>query len=161
MFPFEITAVPIETILDSDPEEVLIATLTVWTPTLYPDPLFPILIEVMVPAADTTAVPPAEIKGWYPRPESEPTETIIPPLGKLEIPTSGPSGTVLVPWKAIEEIPEDSWIKYPPFNPGVWKISLTKMTAFSVEIPGTFESFCSRVNSFETALNWLDILSKI
>ena len=59
----------------------------------------------------------------------------------------------MVPWKAIEEIPDDSEITYPPFNPGVWKTSLTKITAFSVEIPETFESFCSKVNSFETALN--------
>ena len=49
----------------------------------------PIPIDAIVPAAETTAVPPAATKGWYPVPlESTATERIIPPLGKLEIPTS-------------------------------------------------------------------------
>ena len=38
----------------------------------------------------------------------DPTETIIPPLGKLEIPTSGPRGDCgEVPTKVTEVIPED------------------------------------------------------
>jgi len=39
-------------------------TPTVWTPERYPEPLFPILTELMVPPADTTAVPPAATNGW-------------------------------------------------------------------------------------------------
>ena len=33
------------------------------------------------------------------------------------------------------------------------------MIAFSVEMPGTSEAFCFRVNSFSVALNWFEILS--
>ena len=39
-------------------------TFTAWIPDLYPDPVFPIAIELIVPAADTTAVPPADTNGW-------------------------------------------------------------------------------------------------
>ena len=45
-------------------ESVLIATLTVvCIPALYPEPLLPMAIEVMVPEADTTAVQPADMSG--------------------------------------------------------------------------------------------------
>ena len=143
-------------------ESVLIATLTVvCIPALYPEPLLPMAIEVMVPEADTTAVPPADMSGWYPRPSSDPTETIIPPLGKLEIPTSGPSGDVSVPWKAIVEIPADSLIIYWSESPGAWNTLLIKMIPFSVEIPDTLDPVCSNVNSFSVPLNWSEILSKI
>ena len=68
------------------------------------------LMDSIVPAADTIAVPPAATKGWYPNPSEDPTETIIPPLGKLEIPTSDPRGDCgKVPTKVAEVIPEDCW----------------------------------------------------
>ena len=57
-------AFPIVTI----PELVTALTnIFVWSPTLYPDPLFPIDTDVTVPAADIIAVPPAATKGWYPK----------------------------------------------------------------------------------------------
>ena len=43
---------------------VCIPTETVWMPDLYPEPLLPIETEVIVPANDTTAVPPADTSGW-------------------------------------------------------------------------------------------------
>ena len=45
--------------------------------------MLPILIEVIVPAVLTIAVPPAATNGWYPQPSVEPTETIVPPRGRL------------------------------------------------------------------------------
>ena len=59
-----IDATPTLTRFDSERLEVPTLTLTVWIPDLYPDPLFPILIEEIVPSPETTAVPPAETKGW-------------------------------------------------------------------------------------------------
>ena len=53
----------------------------VWTPTLYPDPLLPMLTAVIEPAAETVAVPPAATKGWYAKPPTEPTDRILPPDG--------------------------------------------------------------------------------
>ena len=38
--------------------------ILVWIPDLYPDPLLPIDTDVIVPAEETTAVPPADTKGW-------------------------------------------------------------------------------------------------
>ena len=38
-----------------------------------------------MPAIETTAVPPAETSGWYPRPEDDPTDTICPPTGIDEL----------------------------------------------------------------------------
>ena len=56
---------------------------------LYPDPVFPTLIEETVPRPEITAVPPAETRGWNPSPLSViPTDTITPPTGKLELLTS-------------------------------------------------------------------------
>ena len=69
-------------------EEVPTPTLTIWTPERYPDPLLPILIEEIVPAIETIAVPPADTSGWYPNPSVEPTETMIPPRGILALLTS-------------------------------------------------------------------------
>ena len=57
------------------------ATPTVCNPDLYPDPVRPIATEVIVPALDTTAVPPAATNGWNPYPSVDPTLTIIPPRG--------------------------------------------------------------------------------
>ena len=58
------TAVPIDTKLPLPKEDVPTLTLTVCTPTLYPDPLLPIETEEIVPTPETTAVPPAPISGW-------------------------------------------------------------------------------------------------
>ena len=65
IFPPLIEAVPINWILPVPVLEVPTPTLTiVWIPTLYPEPLFPILMDEIVPNPETTAVPPAEISGW-------------------------------------------------------------------------------------------------
>ena len=90
-----------------------IDTFTVWIPDLYPEPVLPILIEVIVPAILTIAVPPAATKGWYPQPSVEPTETTVPPRGRLvalaslsKVDTSNAS-----PTKVIVVIPyaSESW----------------------------------------------------
>ena len=58
-------AVPINSILGVPVLNVWTPTFTtVWIPVLYPDPLLPILIELIVPNPETTAVPPAATKGW-------------------------------------------------------------------------------------------------
>ena len=68
------------------------------------------LIAEIVPAAETVAVPPAEISGWNPSPWSViPTETITPPTGKLELLTSYET-ELAVPANLIELIPELSSI---------------------------------------------------
>ena len=65
IFPPLIVAVPMFTLLDPVREVVATPTFTlVWIPTLYPEPLLPILIDWIVPAAETIAVPPAATKGW-------------------------------------------------------------------------------------------------
>ena len=73
IWPPDTDAVPIETTFGSDVESVLIATLTVTLstlvpvvciPVLYPEPLLPMAIEVIVPEAETIAVPPAATSGW-------------------------------------------------------------------------------------------------
>ena len=74
IFPFSITAVPID-ILDNE-EVVEIANtwgtngikyvplvLTPGVNALYPDPLLPILTDVIVPPAEIIAVPPAATSG--------------------------------------------------------------------------------------------------
>lgn len=87
---------------------VLTPTRTrVWIPTLYPEPLFPILIDWIVPAEDTTAVPPAATSGWYPNPWLEPIDRIIPPLGTLAALTSYVF-ELEFPVKVIVVIPEFS-----------------------------------------------------
>ena len=60
------------------------------------------LIDLTVPEQPTIAVPPAEINGWYPNPSLDPTETIIPPRGRLE-PFGSELIEVAVPVKTIEE----------------------------------------------------------
>ena len=113
----------------------------------------------MVPAADTTAVPPAATRGWYPNPSEEPTEIIIPPLGKLEIPTS--SAIVLaLPTKEIEVIPvlSDKVKLFAP--PKTWNISLTNIIAPSLLIPVILLPLDFKVNSFSIPLNWSEISSK-
>ena len=89
------------------------------------------------------AVPPAETRGWYPRPSDEATETIIPPLGYGETPTSDPTD-VEVPLNVILVIPEASPRVYWFATPGVWNTSLTNIIAFSVEMPETLDSFWFR-----------------
>ena len=42
------------------------ATPTVCNPDLYPDPVRPIPIPLIVPALETIAVPPAATRGWNP-----------------------------------------------------------------------------------------------
>ena len=42
------------------------------------------LIAEIVPATETVTVAPAETSGWYPNPPVDPTDTIIPPLGRVE-----------------------------------------------------------------------------
>ena len=64
--PFSYTETPIETI------------------PLYPDPtlsVVPIPTETILPPAPTIAVTAAPTRGAYPRPEEDPKDTIIPPLG--------------------------------------------------------------------------------
>ena len=46
---------------------------TVWIPALYPEPLFPILIDWIVPSPETTAVPPAATNGWNTSPSVDAT----------------------------------------------------------------------------------------
>ena len=101
----EIVAVPMNTFSATTDDSI--ETLTVCSPTLYPEPVFPIPIDWIVPAADTTAVPPAETKGWYPNPALDATETITPPLGNVEIPTS-PDRVLAIPTNLALEIPEFS-----------------------------------------------------
>ena len=74
-------AVPINCIFGVPVADVDTPTFTIWTPSRYPDPLFPILIAAIVPAIETVAVPPAETRGWYPNPSVEPIEARIPPRG--------------------------------------------------------------------------------
>ena len=57
-----------------------------------------------MPAADTTAVPPAEISGCKPNPSVDPTETITPPTGTLEVFTSYPT-VAPIPEKVMLVIP--------------------------------------------------------
>jgi hypothetical protein len=64
----------------------------------------PILIDEIVPPAETIAVPPAEIRGCNPNPASDPTETIIPPTGIFALFTSYPTEDA-VPVNLILEIP--------------------------------------------------------
>lgn len=65
ILPLLIAAVPIKVIFGLPTEEVATPTLTVvWIPDLYPDPLLPILIDEIVPAMETIAVPPAATSGW-------------------------------------------------------------------------------------------------
>ena len=50
-----------------EPAEIVEATLvriSYFLSALYPEPLFPIEIDEIVPATETTAVAPAETKGW-------------------------------------------------------------------------------------------------
>ena len=64
ILPLRTEAVPILVILTSPRDEVATETLTVvCMPLLYPDPLFPIAIAVIVPDVETIAVPPAETSG--------------------------------------------------------------------------------------------------
>ena len=103
--PPDTVAVPILTILFGTLGVVITPTLTtVWTPDLYPDPLLPTLTEPIVPAIETLGDPPASTNGWYPKPSSDPTETITPPLGKEEIPTSLVI-VLAVPTKVTDVIP--------------------------------------------------------
>ena len=62
------------------------------------------LMEVIVPAEETTAVPPAATRGWYPKPSVEPTETITPPRGKLDV-LASLLIEVAVPVNLIDVIP--------------------------------------------------------
>ena len=88
--------------------EVCTATLTlVWIPARYPDPLLPILIEDIVPAIDTIAVPPAATRGWYPNPSVDPTERTTPPKGRFDV-FGSDEIEVAVPVNLIEVIPEFS-----------------------------------------------------
>ena len=86
MLPLLTAAVPINWMLGIPVLRVLTETLTVvWIPDLYPEPLFPIEIELIVPRPETTAVAPAATKGWYPNPWVDPTDIIIPPTGTLAV----------------------------------------------------------------------------
>ena len=87
IFPLLTEAVPINWIFGIPVDDVDTPTLTVWFGR-YPEPLLPILIDEIVPAIDTIAVPPADTSGWYPNPAVEPTETITPPTGMLALFTS-------------------------------------------------------------------------
>ena len=107
--PSIIVAVPIYVILLSCLYEVITPTLTGFcTPDLYPDPLFPIETEDIVPDIETTTVPPAETYGWYPRLLLDPTDTITPFTGKLVVLISVWFGIVLEPTKNNVVIPEFS-----------------------------------------------------
>ena len=86
MLPLLTAAVPINSILGIPVLRVLTPTLTVvWIPDLYPEPLFPIATELIVPRPETIAVAPAATKGWYPSPWVDPTDIIIPPTGTLAV----------------------------------------------------------------------------
>ena len=65
------------------------------------------LIAEIVPATETVTVAPAETKGWYPNPPVDPTDTIIPPLGRVETFTSYETDDA-VPVKVILVIPKFS-----------------------------------------------------
>ena len=112
-----------------------------------------------MPAEDTIAVPPAATKGWYPSPSEEPTEIIIPPLGKLEIPTSFVI-VLALPTKVIEVIPvlSDKVKLFAP--PKTWNISLTNTIAPSLLIPVILFPSDFKVNSFSIPLNWSERSSK-
>ena len=84
-----------------------IDTFTVCIPDLYPDPLLPIATELIVPVADTIAVPPAATSGWYPNPSVDPTDNITPPKGN-EV-TFASEVEDAVPVKLIEVIPAFSF----------------------------------------------------
>ena len=126
-------------------------------PDLYPDPLLPILIAETIPVLPIIAVPPAATSDWYPNPSLDPTDTIIPPKGKLD-PFGSEVNDVAVPVNETEEIPEFSKIVYSLVLPFPWKISLTKRIV-SVCIPVTFCPSDLRVNVLSIPLNWFDILS--
>ena len=87
-----IAAVPMNSIAGIPVLAVWTPTLTtVWIPALYPDPLLPILIELIVPKPETIAVAPAATNGWYPVPWVDPTERITPPTGTLAVLGSDPT----------------------------------------------------------------------
>ena len=108
IFPLLTAAVPIYWMLGVPVDKVVTPTLTlVCIPDLYPEPLFPILIAEIVPAIETVTVAPAETSGWYPNPSVDPTDTIIPPLGRVETFTSYETDDA-VPVKVILVIPKFS-----------------------------------------------------
>jgi hypothetical protein len=117
-------------------------------------------MEEIVPNPDTIAVPPAETKGWYPSPSLDPTDTIIPPIGKLEVFTSYKDETP-VPTKLIVVIPALSDNVYPAVRPGDWNISFIKMIPLSAEIPVISDLFDFKVKSDLFALNLDEISSNI
>jgi hypothetical protein len=104
-------------------------------------------MEEIVPAIETIAVPPAPIRGWYPNPSDEPTDTIIPPIGRFEVLASDVA-EIPVPTKLIDVIPVFSDKVYAADNPGDWKMSFINIIAFSLDIPDTLEPFDFRVKSF-------------
>ena len=59
---------------------------------------------IIVPAAETTTVPPAETNGWKPNPWVDATETITPPTGIFALLTSYVTD-VAVPVNDILDIP--------------------------------------------------------
>ena len=115
----------------------------------------------MVPPAATVTVPPAATKGWYPNPSLDPTETIIPPLGRF--PTFVSVVELPVPVNEIVVTPTvaSSVIVNSLVAPEVWKTSLIRTIAVSVTIPETLEPPDFKVNSDFCPLNSLEILSKI
>ena len=89
---------------------VWIPTLTTWPiPYLYPEPALLKVIARIVPAVETVAVPPAATNGWYPNPSVDPTDTITPPTGRLEVLTSLPID-VAVPVNLIDVTPRFSFM---------------------------------------------------
>lgn len=168
IFPLLIVAVPINLMLGVPVLDVATPTLTyVWIPTLYPDPLLPILIEEMVPAIETIAVPPAETSGWYADPSVDATETIIPPRGILAVFTS----YVVEAWdpvKNTEVIPaysfriqfsEITWLSTDFAGP--WNMLLIKIMELLVDIPVIFEPLFLRVNFEVYPSKSVDTSSKI
>ena len=119
----------------------------------------PILIDLIVPPAATVTVPPAATKGWYPNPSLEPTETIIPPLGKF--PTFTSEVELPVPVNEIVVTPtlESSVIVYSLDYPEVWNTSLIRIIAVSVTIPEILDPSDCKVNSDFWPLNCDDKLS--
>jgi hypothetical protein len=140
--------------------------LTVWIPALYPEPVLPILIDLIVPPAATVTVPPAATKGWYPNPSLDPTETIIPPLGKVptftsEVELPVPVNEIVVTPTVASSIIEYSLVIPCPSMLGVWKTSLIRTMALSVTIPETLDPPDSNIKFDSCPVNWPEILSKI
>ena len=101
---------------------------------------------MIVPASDTTAVPPAETNGWYPKPLVDATDIITPPTGipavlmSLATELAAPVQVIVVPDPTVSN-------SKLPFDPGAWRTPFISIKALLVAIPvfcalSTVSAYC-------------------